>query len=122
MSVNYESQKIYLRTIAELGQTLEKVRNVDIAAALGYTKPSVSNMIQKLRSTGLVSSESTTCISLTETGKKEAELFSERMDILKDFLLYLGADEKSACENAVHIEHVISDDVFQLIKHYNPQK
>lgn len=110
-----ESQKIYLKTIFELEQTLEKVRSVDIAAALGYTKPSVSNMMKKLRLKGLVSDKESDGILLTEKGKEEVAKFSGRLEVIADFLMKLGAEHESARENAVRIERVLSEDIYQLI-------
>ncbi|MBQ8881792.1 MAG: MarR family transcriptional regulator, partial [Clostridia bacterium] len=45
----YESGEMYLETILELKNKLGNVRAIDIADALGYSKPSVSRALNILK-------------------------------------------------------------------------
>ena len=60
MKEKVTSRHLYLRTIYRLSQDRSRIRNVDIAKELGYSKPSVTNAIKKLCSDGLISSEKNT--------------------------------------------------------------
>ena len=56
---------------------------------------------------------------MTSTGKEIAEKIYERHTVISNMLMALGVDEKTATEDACRIEHVISDESFNLIKkHY----
>ncbi|EPY6470684.1 hypothetical protein ACWO4B_001312 [Clostridium sporogenes] len=45
----HQSGEDYPRTVLLLHKRFNEVRKVDIAEAMGYTKPSVSHMIKKLK-------------------------------------------------------------------------
>ena len=50
----HESGENYLEQILVLSATKEKVRAVDICAALGFSRPTVSVMLRELRETALL--------------------------------------------------------------------
>ena len=52
-----ESMENYLETILILEQKNNYVRAIDIATELGFSKPSISNAIKKLRAAGYVTIE-----------------------------------------------------------------
>lgn len=62
----------YLRTIYQLTLQKKKVRQIDIALALGYARSSVSIMIKQLKKDGLISIENND-ILLTFQGEKLAK-------------------------------------------------
>ena len=51
MKEKVTSKHLYLRTIYRLSQDRSRIRNVDIARELGYSKPSVTNAITLALST-----------------------------------------------------------------------
>lgn len=63
----------YLETIYILQQKTGYVRAIDIATELGFSKPSVSNAMKKLRAEGYITVTDRSKISLTEAGRKVAE-------------------------------------------------
>lgn len=111
-----ESEEMYLETIYVLKQKNANLHSVDIAAELGYTKPSVCNAMKKLREKDYVSVDSSGVISLTETGRKAALDIYERHHLLTAMFIHLGADAVLAEENACRIEHVISADLVEIIR------
>lgn len=111
-----ESKEMYLETILQLHQKGARVRSIDVATELGFSRPSVSIAIKNLQNEGLVVVEADSEISLTAEGLRQAKAVCERHQVLTDFFLSLGAEEKSAEENACRIEHIISNDLFELIK------
>lgn len=115
MTVN-ESAENYLETILILGKKHPVVRSVDIATELGFKKSSVSVAMKNLREKGHITVTREGFIYLTESGRTIAEMIYERHELLTDWLIRLGVDEKIAAEDACRIEHVISKESFDAIK------
>lgn len=113
-----ESGENYLETILMLGQSGHPVRSIDIVNELGYSKPSVSVAMKKLRENGYINMDNDGYITLSETGLEIAERMYERHTLLSSFLIRLGVDEKTAVEDACRIEHVISPETFQKLKEH----
>lgn len=111
-----ESAENYLETILILSQRLPVVRSIDVAAELGFKKPSVSVAMKNLREKGHITVSDAGYITLTDAGKEIAEMIYERHNFLSKWLMSLGVDEKVALEDACRIEHVISKESFAAIK------
>lgn len=116
---NPESKEMYLETILRLHQKSSRVKSVDVANALGFSRPSVSVAMKNLQNEGLVEVDSHGEILFTEEGEKIAKGVYERHRVLTNFFVSLGAEKESAEENACRIEHIISDDLFEIIKAKN---
>ena len=71
-----ESMENYLETIYILQQKTGYVRAIDIATELGFSKPSVSNAMKKLRAEGYITVTDRSKISLTEAGRKVRPLMN----------------------------------------------
>lgn len=113
-----KSAEDYLETILMLSFSGEGVHSINIAAALNFSKPSVSIAMKKLRENGYVTVDEEDHIHLTESGKAIAEKIYERHIVLTDMLTRLGVDADTAREDACRIEHVISDESFARIKEH----
>lgn len=111
-----ESAENYLETILMLGQSGQPVRSIDIVNELGFSKPSVSVAMKKLRENGYINMDNDGHITLSDMGAEIAEKMYERHTLLSSFLIKLGVDEKIAVEDACRIEHVISPETFQKLK------
>lgn len=117
MNIN-ESAENYLETILVLSKSLPVVRSVDIANELGFTKPSVSVAMKHLRENGYITVTDAGYIYLTDAGREIAEMIYERHDLISSWLISLGVNAKTACEDACKMEHVISKESFQALKTY----
>ncbi len=113
-----ESAENYLETILMLGQSGQPVRSIDIVNELGFSKPSVSVAMKKLRENGYIHMDNDGHITLSDTGAEIAEKMYERHTLLSSFLIKLGVDEKVAVEDACRIEHVISPETFRKLKEH----
>jgi len=113
-----ESGEMYLESIYILSGEKECVRAIDVGERLGYSKPSVSRAMGILKKGGYVSVGNDGSITLTELGRSVAETMFARHTLLTQFLITLGVDEKTASDDACKIEHVISADSFDAIKHH----
>lgn len=113
-----ESQEMYLETILLLKSRQPSVRSIDIATELDYSRPSVSRAVNLLQTAGLITVEKSGEINFTETGKKKALEIYERHSVITEVLVKLGASEEVAEDNACRIEHVITDEMMQVLKKY----
>ena len=113
-----ESEEMYLETIFVLLQRSPFVRSVDVAEELGYSRASVSRAVNLLLQKAYIQIDKNGQISLTDVGLQKAKNIYERHRVITKLLLKLGADEAMAEDNACRIEHVISPDLFELLRKY----
>ncbi|GLB46585.1 Cro/Cl family transcriptional regulator [Philodulcilactobacillus myokoensis] len=100
----------YLKIIFELGGTKEKVSNKRIALSLNIAAGSVTEMINKLLSEGLVEHEPYAGVSLTAAGIKKAEILIQKHRIWEVFLVKeLNYSIADVNDEAELLEHVTSD-------------
>ena len=112
----HESAEMYLETIYSLSKVNSTVRSIDVAEALGYSRPSVSRAVGLLKNDGYLTMDQDGFLALTEKGTEAAEKIYERHTILTAALMALGVDKETAAEDACKIEHDISDRSFDAIK------
>jgi DtxR family manganese transport transcriptional regulator len=98
----------YVELIGDLIDQTGEARVVDLANRLGVTNATVNGTIQRLVRDGLVTSEPYRSIFLTEDGAALAETVRERHEVVRDFLIALGVDIKTADADAEGIEHHVS--------------
>lgn len=111
-----ESIENYLETIYMLKLKKSSVRAVDVAEEMGYSKPTISIVMKKLREQGLVCVEDDGDIILSGEAVKIASHIYERHVFLTKIFVALGVDKKTAAEDACKLEHDISDETFECIK------
>ena len=114
----FESRENYLETILILYNRNAEVRSVDIAAEMGFSKPSVSVAMKNLRSDGCVNVDENGYITLTDKGREIAERVYERHLLFTSWLTSLGVPKEIAAEDACRIEHDLSAESFAAIKEY----
>ena len=91
-----ESVEDYLETILILSSKLSYVRSIDVVNEMGYSKPSVSVAMKKLRRDNLIEMDENSYIYLTNKGKIIAENIYERHNILTKALIIIGVSEEVA--------------------------
>ena len=114
--VIHEAAENYLETIYMIRRRASSCRSVDVAAELGYSKPTVSVMMKNLRENGHITVTTSGFISLTESGRAVADMIFERHEMLTSVLIAIGVPANIASEDACRIEHVISPESFEAIK------
>lgn len=117
MNIN-EANENYLERILFLQKKKGYARSVDIAHALGVTKPSVSHAMRQLREKGYITMDDENLIHLTEAGEKVASTMMERHLVLASIFMRLGVDEETAYEDACKIEHDISKESFEALRKF----
>jgi len=113
---NEESAENYLETVLLLGADGKKVRAVDIARERGFSKPTVSIALKKLVGKGYVDIGDDLSVSLTNEGRKIAEMIYERHRLITRMLVDIGVDGQTAAQDACRIEHDISEESFSKLK------
>lgn len=111
-----QSQEDYLETIYVLKTQLEYVRAIDIAAALGFSKPSVSHALKELKSKELIYTNENGHIFFTNQGKEQATQVYEKHIYFTKQLIHAGVDPTLAEEEACKMEHTISEESFKKLK------
>jgi Mn-dependent DtxR family transcriptional regulator len=105
-----------LETILLLSKKTGAVRSIDIVEEMGFSKPSISVAMKKLREGELIQMDADGYITLTPKGIETAEQVYDRHSTLYDWLVSIGVSEKIAAADACRIEHVLSDETFEAIK------
>ncbi len=113
---------MYLETILLILKRKGSVRSVDIVHELDYVKSSVSRAVNLLVEKGYIVMDAGEGIILTESGQKKATYIYERHQTLTDVLMRIGASQELAEENACRIEHVVTDEMFDIIKDFVSKK
>lgn len=113
-----ESGEMYLETIYILSKKHGAVRSIDVGEYMGFSKPSVSRAVGILKNGGYVTTDADGFLSLTDAGLEVAQKIYERHTTLTNYLIRLGVSENTAETDACKIEHDISDETFQAIKHH----
>ena len=109
-----ESPEDYLETIYMLSLHSSEVRSIDVARHLGYSKPSVSVAMKRLREN--VNMDDNNLLTLTESGLAIARSIYERHQVISGYLMSIGVSEETALKDACRIEHVLSEETFHKIK------
>jgi Mn-dependent DtxR family transcriptional regulator len=98
----------YLERILELIKSKGYARVIDIAAALQISQASVTNMVQRLDTEGLLKYEKYRGLVLTDAGEKLARKIAHRHKLLTDFLKLLGLNDRVISHDVEGMEHHIS--------------
>jgi len=102
----------YLEALFKLQRGSGPVTVKRLAAELGFTPPSVSEMLVRLRAHGLVEERGEGGIRLTEEGEREGASLVRRHRLSERFLVdYLGMSWDEVHDEACKLEHVLSPEV-----------
>ena len=116
--VIHESAEDYLESILVLQQRRGQGRSIDIVNELGYSKPSVSIAMKKLRENGYISMDADGFITLNESGLEVASRVYGRHKTLSKLFVLLGVTPEVASEDACKVEHDLSEETFRCIQQY----
>ncbi len=118
MSQVTDSAENYLESIYVLRKRNDCVRSIDVVRFLGFSKPSVSIAMRKLRESGHIEVADNGCITLLPKGEVIAEETYRRHVLMRSFLIHIGVDPDTADEDACKMEHVISKETFEAMQEY----
>lgn len=106
----------YLKTIYLLNRRHSGVRGVEIAEELGVSRPTVSVILKRLIEEGYVNKNSAHEVFLTDEGRKVAENTLKKNQMLKELLMELGVNEKTAAADACEMEHAVSTESYEALR------
>jgi DtxR family Mn-dependent transcriptional regulator len=116
MNALSRSRQDYLKALYALDQGDEPVPTSHLAAQLGVSAPSVTNMLARLAEERLVNHAPRAGARLTSRGRREALEMVRRHRILETFLVQvLGLDWSEVHADAEVLEHHISPRVLEAI-------
>lgn len=118
----HESAEDYLERILMLSKKMSKVRSIDIAVDMNYSKPSISRAIKNLKENGYINVDANGNITLTEKGWEIANRIYERHTILTKIFVALGVSQETAASDACKVEHDLSQETFDALKKYLEKK
>ena len=111
----HESAEDYLEAILILRERRGTVRSIDIVNELGYSKPSVSIAMKKLRENGYISMAPDGLITLNDSGMEIARRIYHRHRTLTELFALLGVSPQNAAADACKVEHDLSEETFARI-------
>ena len=97
----------YIELIYGLQKRKKRVHTNDIASAFDITPASVTEIFQKLSEEGYIDYEKYNGAILTKKGETLAIKTLDRHLQLKEFLVILGVDDKTAEIDACEMEHIL---------------
>ena len=108
----------YLEVVYELIERKGYARSSDIAEQLEVKSASVTSMLQKLHSMGLIVYERYRGLTLTSSGEKLARSIQQKHLTILEFLRILGIEEKVARSDAEGIEHHVHKDTIARMRQF----
>jgi Mn-dependent DtxR family transcriptional regulator len=108
----------YVEIIYELIREKGYAKPVDIASHLHVTAPTVTGMIDRLRTEQLLVHEKYGGIVLTDKGKKMAETLGQRHALLVRFLQLIGVEEATAQKDTEGLEHYVAPATLELLARF----
>ena len=114
--------KIYLELIDDLLNKYGEARIVDIANRLDIAQSTANKTIKRLKSQGYIKKDPYRSIFLTIKGQKIASFSKKRHNIVYNFLLNLGLNQKIASADAEGIEHHVSRKTLKKMDKFNKIK
>ncbi|MCX8301842.1 manganese-binding transcriptional regulator MntR [Enterobacter pseudoroggenkampii] len=108
----------YVELISDLIREVGEARQVDMAARLGVSQPTVAKMLKRLASVGLIEMIPWRGVFLTPEGEQLAQESRERHQLVENFLLVLGVSPEIARRDAEGMEHHVSEETLVKFREF----
>lgn len=108
-----ETAEDYVEAIAEILANQEACRVVDLAARFAVSHVTVSRIVGRLATLGLVETAPYQPVQLTAAGERLARQSKHRHDTVYQFLLALGVPAQTAAIDTEGIEHHVSPETLK---------
>ena len=110
------SSEDYLEAILMIREAKGSCRSVDVAAQLGFSKPSVSVAVSKLVESGCVERLHDGQLVLTDKGMGIARNTLDKHHLLTEMFCRMGVSPDTAEHDACLIEHSLSEETYERIR------
>ncbi len=112
-----QSGEDYLESILTISRQQDVVHRIDVAKRMDVSQAAVNKAMKILCEKGYVY-EDGKHLYLTEMGKEYAETVYEKHCIIREYLIKNGVSVASAEADACHMEHLISEETFEMMKRF----
>lgn len=108
----------YLEAIYALQKEWGEASVTDIAEARGVKAPSVTYVLRKLKTLGLINYKRYQSVSLTSKGTKLAKKLETTHDTLRWFLELIGVSKDVADDEACELEHIVQAETLEKLTQF----
>jgi DtxR family transcriptional regulator, manganese transport regulator len=116
-----ETAEDYVEAIADIIAERSTCRVVDLASQFAVSHVTVSRILSRLVSVGLVETEPYQPVRLTAAGAKLAQQSRQRHETVYQFLIALGVSPKTAAIDTEGIEHHVSPETLRRFEAFTQQ-
>ncbi|MBE6990636.1 MAG: metal-dependent transcriptional regulator [Ruminococcaceae bacterium] len=116
MADGRRSSEDYLEAILMVREAKGSCRSVDVAAHLGFSKPSVSVAMSKLVDSGCVKRLDDGQLVLTDKGMAIARSTLDKHHLLTEVFCAMGVSPDTAEHDACLIEHHLSEETYEKLR------
>lgn len=113
-----ETAEDYVEAIADILDAKQVCRVADLTERFGVTHVTVSRIVKRLQTSGLLTTRPYYPIELTPKGRRLASESKMRHEIVYDFLIALGLDPQTAAVDSEGIEHHVSKKTLDLMRDF----
>ena len=103
-----ETAEDYVEAVFDVIEDLGECRVLDLSKYFDVSHVTVSRIVKRLQSLGLLTTAPYRPIELTKKGAALAAQVRKRHEVVYEFLLWLGVDKKTAQIDSEGIEHHVS--------------
>ena len=113
-----ETAEDYVEAVFDVVQEKAECRVLDLARHFAVSHVTVSRIVGRLKQQGLMDTAPYRPITLTAEGTRLAKRVKKRHQVVLEFLLSLGVDQKTADIDSEGIEHHVSDVTLAAMKRH----
>jgi DtxR family manganese transport transcriptional regulator len=113
-----ETAEDYVEAIADAQEKPGGCRGIELAKLFGVSHVTVSKILARLQSEGLIDSKPYAPVRLTEHGRALAKRSRERHETVLQFLLTLGVRRSTAEIDSEGIEHHVSEETLRAFRRF----
>ena len=113
-----ETAEDYVEAIDDVVAERGQCRVTDLAKHFAVSHVTVTRIVARLQSEGLLVTEPYQPITLTSVGQRLAKRSRDRHETVYRFLLALGVDEATAAIDTEGIEHHVSDTTLERMTEF----
>ena len=111
-----ETAEDYVEAVFDVIEDLGECRVLDLSKYFDVSHVTVSRIVKRLQSLGLLTTAPYRPIELTKKGAALAAQVRKRHEVVYEFLLWLGVDKKTAQIDSEGIEHHVSSKTIAAMK------
>lgn len=113
-----ETAEDYVEAVADILEESGECRVLDLARYFAVSHVTVSRIVKRLQDEGYLVTQPYRPITLTPQGAKLARRAKERHEVVLDFLVAIGVDQRTAEIDSEGIEHHVSPKTLTAMRNF----